>query len=283
MIHHDIAHRAPMAESNAAAAGRKGKGTPRTVLLAARDRVAGFGDDRKWPLQSVGGGPPRTIETTGRFDVTPLASGLIALLWLAAAAPATSDEAPAPATAAATATEGDGRVGLSISTAYAWRTLPVFGGARDEPRSVLAVDVRLHRRLLARRNLLVDYTLGVVPAELEGGTVVSDPVLGERKKRIYGAGFDPVGVFVLSGAGSRRLFASFRGGIRLFADRVPNSRGTRFDFSADFAVGLAQRIGSRAWLTAGPEFHHISNGGLGEFNPSLNNVAARLGVLVVSR
>ena len=146
---------------------------------------------------------------------------------------------------------------------------------------MLAVDLCLHRRILARSGVLLDYTIGVVPVELEGGTLVRDALLGERKQTVYGAGLDPVGFFLRLGLGRCRPFASFRGGVRVFEESVPTPRGIRFDFTADFAVGLALRIGSRAWVAVGPEFHHVSNGGLGDFNPSLNYLALRLGVLVV--
>jgi hypothetical protein len=219
-----------------------------------------------------------------RFEMTTSAIGLLGLLLLATPARADAgDEAAGAAPASAPVGATEGLWSVSVSPAYAWDTVPVFGGARDEPRSMLALDLRVHRRIHEGRNLLLDYTVGVVPVELEGGTVVSDPVLGARKKTVYGAGVDPVGFFLTYGRGSCRPFASFRGGIRVFADSVPNPRGTRFDFTADISVGLAQRVGSRTWLTAGPEFHHISNGGLGEFNPSLNYVAVRVGVLVLAR
>ena len=155
----------------------------------------------------------------------------------------------------------------------------------------LDLDVKTVRRCLRQATwrfgprtdgVRLDYTVGLVPVELEGGTVVADPLLGERKRTVYGAGVDPVGLFALLGHGPLRLFASARGGVRLFAQAVPNPRGIRFDFTADFALGLAQRVGSRVWISAGPEFHHLSNGGLGDFNPSLNYLAVHLGVLVTA-
>jgi hypothetical protein len=201
--------------------------------------------------------------------VRGLLSGVLGLVVLAVPAGAIADE------------DGGGS-GLSFSPAYAWDTVPVFGGARDRPRSMFAFDLRLHRRILARDGVRLDYTVGLVPVELEGGTVVPDPLLGERKQTVYGAGIDPVGLFALFGSGPLRLFASARGGVRLFEQAVPNPRGIRFDFTADFALGLAQRVGSRVWISAGPEFHHLSNGGLGDFNPSLNYLAVHLGVLVTA-
>jgi hypothetical protein len=215
--------------------------------------------------------------------VRALLTGLLGVFVLAAPTRGIAGGQATPAAPPLPAAEaGAGGGGFSFAPAYAWDTVPVFGGARDRPRSMLAVDLRLHRRVLSRDGLLLNYTAGLVPVELEGGTVVRDPVLGERKRTVYGAGVDPVGLFALFGRGPLRLFCSLRGGVRLFEQSVPNPRGIRFDFTADFALGLAQRVGSRAWITAGPEFHHLSNGGLGEFNPSLNYLAVHLGVLVTA-
>ena len=207
-----------------------------------------------------------------------LAVGLGSLI-VVLAQPCQALEAPA----ATADRDGSPWSGVSVSPAYAWDTVPIFGGARDAPRSMFSLDLRLHRPIVTRKGLRLDYTAGIVPVELEGGTVVEDPALGQRKQTVYGAGIDPVGFFALFGDGTSRLFASFRGGARLFQKAVPNPRGIRFDFTADFALGLARRVGGHAWLTAGPEFHHVSNGGLGDFNPSLNYVALRVGVLVERR
>lgn len=177
---------------------------------------------------------------------------------------------------------GEGRTAFSLSAMYAGDTVPVFGGARDKPRSVLSIDLRLHRRIVDHDAFRLDYTAGVVPVELEGGTVVADPVLGARKETAYGAGIDPVGFFARFGRGRLCLYSSFRGGARVFDKAVPNPRGIRFDFTADFSAGLVGRVAGRVWITAGPEFHHVSNGGLGDFNPSLNYLAVRLGVLVTT-
>jgi hypothetical protein len=179
--------------------------------------------------------------------------------------------------------EREGPTSFSASVAGAWAPASIFGGVRDRPRRMLAVDLRLHKRIVARDTLALDYTVGLVPVELEGGTVVEDPVLGERKRTVYGAGLDPVGLFARFGRGGLCPFASFRGGIRIFETHVPNPRGTRFNFTAGFAAGLAQRVGSRAGVAVGVEFHHVSNGGLGSADPSLNLFALRLSVLVTGR
>jgi hypothetical protein len=58
--------------------------------------------------------------------------------------------------------------------------------------------------------------------------------------------------------------------VRLFEQPVPNPRGIRFNFSADLGGGVAFRVAEAQRVAVGVVLHHLSNGGLGNANPSFN-------------
>jgi Lipid A 3-O-deacylase (PagL) len=70
------------------------------------------------------------------------------------------------------------------------------------------------------------------------------------------------------GNGPWRPFWIASGGLRMFADRVPVPRGTGFNFTADFGVGLYRTLGSGGAVSIGLNLHHVSNANLGEKNPA---------------
>ena len=150
----------------------------------------------------------------------------------------------------------------------------LFGGVTDPGRG--SFELALHARLplLVRSGLELDYTAGVVPVALAFGTRVSGAGLPDgtlRKKTVFGAGVDGIGLVVQLGRSDRwQPYVGVVGGVRLFEKAVPDPRGIRFNFSADLGAGVAFRVASAHRVAVGVALHHLSNGGLGSANPSFN-------------
>ena len=153
-------------------------------------------------------------------------------------------------------------------------TTSLFGGVTEPGRG--SFELALHARLplLVRSGLRLDYTAGVVPVALAFGTRVSDAGLPDgnhRTETVFGAGVDGLGLVAHLGRSDRwQPYVGMVGGVRLFAQPVPNPRGIRFNFSADFGGGVAFRVGTAHRVALGIILHHLSNGGLGSTNPSFN-------------
>ena len=162
-------------------------------------------------------------------------------------------------------------------------TTGLFGGVTEPGRG--SFELALHARLplLVRSGLRLDYTPGVVPVALAFGTRVSDASLPDgtvRTATVFGAGLDGLGFVAHLGSSDRwQPYFSMVGGVRLFAQPVPNPRGIRFNFSADVGGGVAFRVGTAHRVALGVVLHHLSNGGLGSANPSFNgfDVAVSVG------
>jgi len=125
-------------------------------------------------------------------------------------------------------------------------TTGLFGGVTEPGRG--SFELALHARLplLVRSGLRLDYAAGVVPVALAFGTRVSDAGLPDgtvRTQTVFGAGLDGLGLVAHLGRSDRwQPYVSVVGGVRLFAEPVPNPRGIPFNFSADFGGGVAFRF-----------------------------------------
>lgn len=164
------------------------------------------------------------------------------------------------------------------SLAGAWSTTNLFGGATDPDRGSTQFQLGWRKTLKQRPGFLLEYSLEVVPIELAFGTRVAEDRLPQRIATVYGAGLDPLGLEAHFGPGRLRPYATLRTGFRVFARQVPTPRGTHFNFVLDAGAGVEWRLRSDRWVFAAVELHHLSNGGLGEANPSLNLVAVRAGL-----
>lgn len=176
------------------------------------------------------------------------------------------------------ATYASSNTRFSIDASGAWGVSDVFGGATDPRRGMLGLALRVHRPLVDHPGFRLDYTGGLVPVELAQGTRVGRPD-GTGRETVFGAGLDVLGLTAHFRGGARwHPFVTARGGARLFTAPVPNPRGTRFNFSADVGGGLAFRVTPDRSLTLQMELHHLSNGGLGPANPSLNQLTVGVGI-----
>jgi hypothetical protein len=89
--------------------------------------------------------------------------------------------------------------------------------------------------------------------------------------RTYAVGFNPLGLrFIFRPRHRIQPFAALRGGCLYFADKVPGTSGTNFNFTADLGGGL--RIVSRSGkaFSVGYIFHHLSNADRGNINPGFD-------------
>jgi hypothetical protein len=214
----------------------------------------------------------------GRLACKPVGPVLVGLAFLL----------PGPLESA----ESDARLGdtisapqstISISGSGAWTAAHVFGGVRDPGRGTAILEMSLSRSLQAKESICIDYVAGVVPLELAVGTVVSRPDaargLSLAQGTVYGAGLDLLGVRIRARKGTWRPFAAASGGFRVFTEPMPTPRGTRFNFAADLGIGILRRVAPSRFLSFGVDLHHVSNGGLGEANPSVNLFALSVGFL----
>ena len=88
----------------------------------------------------------------------------------------------------------------------------------------------------------------------------------------FAGGMDPVGLRIRFRPQSRlQPFAGLSGGFLYFADKIPNSLGTRFNFTASLGGGLQFRSGSRRVLWLGYMVHHISNAERGIVNSGFSS------------
>ncbi len=144
----------------------------------------------------------------------------------------------------------------------------------------MTLQLGWRRTLKERPGFLLEYAIEVVPVELAFGTRVAEGWPLSEVATVYGAGLDPLGVEAHFGSGRLRPYAALRTGFRVFAQPVPTPRGTHFDFALDGGGGVEWRLRSGRWVFAGVELHHLSNGGLGAANPSLNLFTLRGGLAV---
>lgn len=172
--------------------------------------------------------------------------------------------------------------GLSFSAGGAWAAVHLFGGIHDAGRRTAVLEVQLSRTFKVKENLAFDYLVGVVPVELQTSRVVavdSAAPLGTTLGRstVYGVGLDPVGIGVRFRRGDWRPFATARGGFRFFRTAVPDPRGSRFNFAANLGLGVLRRIGRSQWISLSVDLHHVSNGGLADSNPGINQFVLSIG------
>ena len=170
---------------------------------------------------------------------------------------------------------------FSVDVSGARGVVGVFGGVTDPSRGMVSVALRAQLPLVERPTFRLDYTGGLVPVELAQGTRVPapGPFLAPVSETVYGAGLDIVGLMArFRGSSWWHPFLTARGGFRVFTASVPNPRGTPFNFSADVGGGVALRAGPGHWLILRLELHHLSNGGLGAANPSLNQLSVGIGL-----
>ena len=94
-----------------------------------------------------------------------------------------------------------------------------------------------------------------------------------RVQRAYGGGFAPVGVRVnFAPRGRFRPYLEFNGGAMVTQKNVPAGRTSAFNFTAALGPGVTVPVSRTTALSFAIRAWHLSNGGIGDFNPSFNTV-----------
>jgi len=65
-------------------------------------------------------------------------------------------------------------------------------------------------------------------------------------------------------------FAQTTGGFLYFAEQVPVTNASQFNFTFDFSGGVQIVNSNRRSFTVGAKSHHNSNGNTGTFNPGVD-------------
>ena len=99
-----------------------------------------------------------------------------------------------------------------------------------------------------------------------------------RVRSAYGGGFAPVGVRVnFAPRGRYRPYLEFNGGAIFTQKNVPPGRTESFNFTAALGPGVTMPVTSTSALSFAVRAWHLSNGGLGYYNPSFNTVQFAVG------
>lgn len=203
------------------------------------------------------------------------------------------------------------------SRASEGRTLAVWSAvARNEPlktrlghthdRDLYIAGLRTEWPLVrledGRRRVSLDYTIDLLPAVVttripsysnvptscppSSGPCLP-PTLPDANTTwhtVYGAGVAPLGLALRVGVGGPvDLVLRGSGGIVYFTRRVPDPAEERLNFTADVGAGVEVRVAGRLALSASYRLDHISNGGRGPVNPSMNSRMLEVGTTLRAR
>ena len=208
-----------------------------------------------------------------------LTGSLLVLLMCACVAPAqTTGKEPMPAAAMPPqdVVSGTARNEFGFWGGGSFSSPTLIG--KTEGTRLGIFSLRYARVLAAGRGLAFKYTVDAVPlAVLSFPRFEAVPAGGgftfrEVRRSRYAAGLMPVG-FQLNFRRGKRVqpFAATSGGFLYFAEPVPDERGRRFNFTADFGGGVQVARGERGALTFSYKYHHISNAYRGVVNPGFDS------------
>jgi hypothetical protein len=98
-------------------------------------------------------------------------------------------------------------------------------------------------------------------------------LLVTRPRLTYGGGFAPVGVkWNLTPHGRYRPYIEFNGGCAFTQKNVPPGRTSDFNFTAALGPGVMMRLSQKQAMSIALRWWHLSNGGIGDYNPSFNTI-----------
>ncbi|HEX3146044.1 MAG TPA: acyloxyacyl hydrolase [Pyrinomonadaceae bacterium] len=138
------------------------------------------------------------------------------------------------------------------------------------------IGLRYGRVLAASKSGAFEWTIDAIPLAILSNerlfVVSSSPlVIGSTRKSVYGAGAAPIGL-KFNFRRNRRVqpFGQATGGFLYFAQQVPVTNASQFNFTFDFSGGIQVVNSKRRSFTVGYKYHHISNGNTGTFNPGVD-------------
>jgi hypothetical protein len=171
---------------------------------------------------------------------------------------------------------------LVLEGATSVGNIHLFAYATDRRINPFGIEYDRHSwgGLLGAR---VDYVTELLPMVLLNEPAkydVSSRALTTARQTQYGFGYSPVGVRLLWRR--KRRFKPYligKGGILYFENRVLSPKATRLNFSAQFGVGVEERLSRRFDLRLGYSDFHFSNGDIAAKNPGIDfmSINAQLG------
>ena len=139
------------------------------------------------------------------------------------------------------------------------------------------IGLRYGRVLAASKTVAFEWTIDAIPV-----AVLSNPrpeltlpppggFVSPVRRSVYGFGAAPIGL-KFNFRRNRRVqpFGQATGGFLYFAEQVPITNASQFNFTFDFSGGVQIVNSNRRSFTIGYKYHHISNGYTGTFNPGVD-------------
>jgi Lipid A 3-O-deacylase (PagL) len=103
-------------------------------------------------------------------------------------------------------------------------------------------------------------------------------LLVSRPQRAYGGGFAPIGVkWNFAPRGRFRPYLEFNGGAMFTQKDVPPVNTSTFNFTAALGPGVMMAVSQTQAVSFALRWWHLSNGGIGEYNPSFNTIEFQIG------
>jgi hypothetical protein len=164
-----------------------------------------------------------------------------------------------------------------------WNEWGVWGGISFDAPTLIGktpsarygdIGLRYGRVLAASKTVTFEWTIDVIPlAILSNDRVVatSATTFGLTRKSVYAAGAAPIGL-KFNFRRNRRMqpFGQATGGFLYFADQVPVTNASQFNFTFDFSGGIQIVNNTRRSFTIGYKYRHISNGYTAPANPGVD-------------
>jgi hypothetical protein len=220
-----------------------------------------------------------TFTLVTRWTSVLIAAATIALGQRASAQGADSSATDATASAPAHIRPGPSRFGVWF--AGGWHApISNYSPLRTD-RAVVLVGVTGRFHLASLRWAALSATPSLLPYVYTSGNRRQENVVCRdafTTKCEVGSSYDafavgllPIGLTVQTSAARRvGLSATGDAGGALFSQRVPATKGTRFNFIARFGADVVVRVTRGVWISGGYRHLHISNGGTGEINPGID-------------
>jgi hypothetical protein len=183
-------------------------------------------------------------------------------LLIAIFAPRMSAQDSSPSTAGAPAEE---KFGTQRNEFNIWGGGSGFSGhawGRVQDRTLILLQLRYTRLLLASRLLAIKYSVNVAPLALLGDHKIFAATAAQQAQReyVYGGGISPVGFQFTLRRGKRvQPFIITDEGFLYFTRPILVVGSSQFNFSIDYGAGVQVFTSPDRALTLGYRYFHISN------------------------
>jgi hypothetical protein len=170
---------------------------------------------------------------------------------------------------------------LERSVGFSWISTGGSAG-RVTGRRVYVAELRWTSPGFAKGPVELAYTLDLVPLVVVERTEPNRLICFEEVWRTVchrdasvrvaaGAGGSPIGTtLVLNRRGATRLRFGSALGMLMFSSDVPIYNSRRLNFRYEYSGGVEQDLWSGRTLSVGYKFFHVSNAGMGQYNPGLD-------------